>query len=173
MKILSLILILNFLVIFQMPVWGQDQTVYKARMLVGGDKDIEDKPVEISLEEDRIKIRQTKKPFTTKYILFTDIENAEYTYSNRPRYTAATLGAIAFGLAALPVFFMKTKKNWLTINAEKNSSILQLQSENYRMLLLAMDKKGIKISDAGDRDEQEKDKKNTEKNNESEKTENK
>lgn len=171
MRILNLILILNLLIVFLIPVQGQEQAVFKARMLVSDNQDIKDTPVEVSLEKDRLKIRQTKKPLTTKYILFSDIENAEYTYSNRPRYTAATLGAVAFGIAALPVFFMKTKKNWLTINAAENSAILQLQSENYRMLLLAMDKKGIKISDAGNRDEQEKDKKKPEKNNESKETE--
>ena len=135
-----------------MPAQAQNQKVYKADMLVGKGKSVETKAVEISLEDDRIKIRRGKKTADTKYIAFTEIESADYTYSDRPRYTAATLGAIAFGIAAIPVFFMKTKKNWLTINAGENSAILQLQSENYQMLLLAMQNKGIKISDSGDRD---------------------
>ena len=155
MKAISLFLIISLWLTFQMPVRAQSQAVYKADMLVGKDKSIEAKAVEISLESDRIKIRRSKKPFETKYIPFTEIENADYTYSDRPRYTAATLGAIAFGLAALPVFFMKTKKNWLTINAGENSAILQLQGENYRMLLMAMQARGIKITDSGDRDEQD------------------
>lgn len=159
MKAINTFLILAVLLTCQLPAWAQNRAVYKAEILVGNKKNIESKAVEISLESDRIIIRRSKKPFETKYIPFTEIQSADYTYSDRPRYTAATLGAIAFGVAALPVFFMKTKKNWLTVNAGNNSAILQLQSENYRMLLLALKSKGIKITDSGDRDEQHKDKK--------------
>jgi hypothetical protein len=159
MKALNILLILSVLVTSQLPARSQNQPVYKAEMLVGSGKSVESKTVEISLESDRMTIRRSKKPFETKYIPFAEIESADYTYSDRPRYTAATLGAIAFGVAALPVFFMRTKKNWLTVNAGKNSAILQLQSGNYRMLLLALKAKGVNISDSGDRDERDKDKK--------------
>ncbi|HXH70549.1 MAG TPA: hypothetical protein VNI60_09490 [Pyrinomonadaceae bacterium] len=169
MKAINLFLILILSLICQPLGRAQDQSVYKVQMLVGSGKNIEAKSAVISLESDRIKIRGSKKPFETKYISFTEIESADYTFSDRPRYTVATLGALAFGVAALPVFFMKTKKNWLTINADKNSAILQLQSDNYRMLLLAMQSKGIKISDSGNRDELEKVQKDTKENSEKEK----
>jgi len=169
MKAINLFLILILSFICQSPARAQNQSVYKAQMLVGSGKNIEAKPVEISLESDRIRIRGSKKPFETKYISFTEIESADYTFSDRPRYTVATLGALAFGVAALPVFFMKTKKNWLTVYADKNSAILQLQSDNYRMLLLGMQSKGIKISDSGNRDERGKNQKDTKENGEKEK----
>jgi len=152
MRAINLLLIVLFILAPLANIRAQSKAVYKADMLVGKGKNIEAKAVEISLEDERINIRIGKKTSATKYIAFTEIESADYTFSDRPRYTAATLGAIAFGIAALPVFFMKTKKNWLTINAKENSAIFRLQSENYRMLLLALQNKGIKISDSGDRD---------------------
>jgi hypothetical protein len=169
MKAINLFLILTLLHIWQPLAHAQSESVYEAQILVGSGKNIEAKPVEISLESDRVKIRGSKKSFETKYISFSEIESADYTFSDRPRYTVATLGALAFGVAALPIFFMKTKKNWLTINADKNSAILQLQSDNYRMLLLAMQSKGIKISDSGNRGEREKAQKDTKENSEKEK----
>ncbi len=169
MKAINLFLIMILSLICQPLGRAQDKFVYKAQILVGNGKNIEAKPVEILLESDLIKIRGSKKPFETKYISFTEIESADYTFSDRPRYSVATLGALAFGVAALPVFFMKTKKNWLTVYADKNSAILQLQSDNYRMLLLTMQSKGIKISDSGNRDERKKDQKDTKENGEKEK----
>lgn len=156
MKAISVFFILSILLTFQFTARAQNQPVYKAEMLVGGKKNIESKAVNILLDSDRLVISRSKKPFETKYIPFTEIESADYTYSDRPRYTAAAVGAIAFGIAALPVFFMKTKKNWLTINAGNDSAILQLQSEDYQMLLLALKNKGVKITDSGDRDKEDK-----------------
>lgn len=150
MKPINLLILTAMLLTAILPL--RAQTVYKAEMLVGEGKNIESKSVELSLENDSFKIRRTKKPFETIFVPFAEVESVDYTYSNRPRYTAATLGAITFGIAALPVFLMKTKKNWLTINAGKSSAIFQLQSEDYQMLLLAIKNKGVKIDDSGDRD---------------------
>jgi len=169
MKTIHLFLILTLSLICQTLAQAQGQLVYKAQMLVGNGKNIEAKPVEIALESDRIKISRRKKPFETKYISFAEIESGDYTFSNRPRYTAGAVGALAFGVAALPVFFMRTKKNWLTINAEKDSAVLQLESDNYRMLLLSMQNKGIKISDSGNQDKQDKSLKDSKENGEREK----
>lgn len=169
MKTINLFLILTLSLICQPLVQAQSQLVYKAQMLEGSGKNIEAKPVVIALEGDRIKISGRKTPFETKYISFAEIESGDYTFSNRPRYTAATIGALAFGIAAWPVFFMKTKKNWLIINSKKDSTILQLESDNYRMLLLAMQSKGIKISDSGNRHEQDKSLKDSKEKGETEK----
>jgi hypothetical protein len=159
MKIAFTILFFAALTFCRLPISAQNQAVYKADLLVRKGKTVETKPVEISLENDRIAIRSGKKTREERFISFSEIQTAEYTFSNRPRYTAATLGALAFGLSAFPVFFMKTKKNWLSINAGENSAILQLQSENYRMFLLGLQNKNVKIYDLGNRDDQEDDSK--------------
>jgi hypothetical protein len=129
--------------------------VYEAELLVSDGKKIKAEPVELSLESDELKIRGSKNSSAvSRSIAFSSIKSADYTYSDRPRYTAGVLATLALGgLGGLPVFFTKTKKNWLTVEAEKDYLILQLKGDNYRMLLLEMRRKGIKISDSGDRDE--------------------
>lgn len=156
MKTIRFLLIINLILVSQLNIFAQTQTSFKSDLLVVNGKNIETKQVEVTLGEDSLNLRRTKKPFETKTILYSEIENAEYTFSDRPRYTAASIGTILFGISAIPVFFMKTKKNWLTINAGEKSAILQLQSENYQMLLIAMQKKGINISDSGNKDKKNK-----------------
>lgn len=160
MKLINLLLIGCIFLASQPFAWTQTQSVYKADLIVSNGKHINTQPVEISIESNAIKIRGKKKSFETKLIPLTGVESVDYTFSDRPRYTAAALSTLALGIVALPLFASKTKKNWLTINAEKNSAILQLQSSNYRTLLLEMHSKGIKISDSGDRDEKDKNQKN-------------
>lgn len=127
---------------------------YQAELLVSeGGKKIKAEQVTLWLEDDELRIRGLKNARIDRSIPFSAIESADYTYSDRPRYTAGTLAVLAFGVGGLAIFFTKTKKNWLTVNAGKDSAILQLRAGNYRMLLLQMRKKGIKISDSGDRDE--------------------
>jgi hypothetical protein len=159
MKIINLFLIVCLYLTAQPFVSAQTELVYKADLLVSDGKNFNARPVEIFIDGDAIKIRGKKKPFETKIIPFSDIQDADYTYSDKPRYTVATLSTLALGVGALPLFADKTKKNWLTVITEKNSVILQLQSKNYRMLLLQLRAKGIKITDSGDRDEKDKNQK--------------
>jgi hypothetical protein len=128
------------------------QAVYQADLLVSDGKNVRTQPVEISVENDAVRISSKKKSFQTRSIPLSAIESADYTYSDRPRYTVATLSTIALGVGAIPLFVSKTKKNWLTVSAKENSAILQLQSSNYRMLLIELRNRGVNITDSGDRD---------------------
>ena len=153
-KTINLLLIASLCLACQPFAGAQTRPVYKAELLVADGKKIKSEQIELSLEGDNIKIQSRKKPAViNNSIPFSAIESVDYTYSDRPRYTAGVLTALAFGIAAFPIFFTKTKKNWLTVNAGKDSAIMQLESSNYRMLLLEMRRRGIKISDLGDRDD--------------------
>lgn len=167
-KVINVLLIGCLCFISQSSVRSQNQTVYKADLIIQNGKNIDTQPVEIFVEDESLKIQSKKKAVETKIIAFSSVETIDYTYSDRPRYTAATLSSLAIGIGALPLFATKTKKNWLAVNAGENSVLLQLQSSNYRMLLLSLSKMGVKITDSGDRDKNEKkrklDKQNKDKN---------
>lgn len=167
-KVINVLLIGCLCLISQSWVRAQNQTIYKADLIIRNGNNVDVQPVEISVEDESLKIQSRKKAVETKMIVFSSIETVDYTYSDRPRYTAATLSSLAIGIGALPLFATKTKKNWLAVNAGDNSVLLQLQSSNYRMLLLALSKKGVNITDSGDRDKNEKkrkiDKQNKDKN---------
>jgi hypothetical protein len=151
MKIINLFLIVSLLLSSQLMVRAQTRNVYQADLLLADGKSVKTQPVEIVLANDVLEISGKKKSSAVKTIALTSIESADYTYSERPRYTAAALSTIVFGIVALPLFASRTKKNWLAINAEKDSVILQLRSDNYRMLLLEMHSRRVKIADSGDR----------------------
>jgi hypothetical protein len=163
-KVINLLLIGCLCLVSESFVRAQNQTIYKADLITRNGKNINAEPVEISVEGETMKIQSKKKSGETKLIPFSSIETVDYTYSDRPRYTAATLSALAVGIVALPLFASKTKKNWLAVNAGEDSVLLQLQSSNYRMLLLTMRNKGVNITDSGDRDENEKKQKNDKQN---------
>ena len=50
------------------------------------------------------------------------------------------------GVFAIPMFFTKGKKHWLTIQSEKDNITFRLDKKNYQMVLATMDNKpGVKI----------------------------
>ena len=166
MKVINLFTIVCLLICLTSVGRSQTRGVYQADLLISEGKTVKTRRVEISLEDEALILSNKKKSkteTTARRIPLTAIESVEYSYSERPRYTAATLSTIALGIVALPLFASRTKKNWLTINAAADSAILQLQSDNYRMLLLEMQKRKIKIADTGDRDANEKKAKESEK----------
>lgn len=156
MRLFGLFLAACLILVFQCLGSAQTPVGYKGKLLAYDGKQIHAEQVTISLGENAVVINKGDKSHSTISIPFSSITNVEYAYSERPRYTAGALSTAALGWAGLPIFFNQTKKNWLTINADKDSAIIQLLSSDYRMLLLAMQEKGLKISDKGDKDKTDK-----------------
>ena len=74
-----------------------------------------------------------------KSFTYADIKGAEYSYSKSPRWKSGIGAAIAVGVFALPIFFMKGKKHWLTIAVEKDFAVLRLDKKNYKLILPAFE----------------------------------
>ena len=74
-----------------------------------------------------------------KTFKYADIKGCEYSYSKSPRWKSGIGAAIAVGVFALPVFFMKGTKHWLTIAAEKDFAVLRLDKKNYKLILPAFE----------------------------------
>ncbi len=70
-----------------------------------------------------------------KTFKYADIKGGEYSYSKSPRWKSGVGAAIAVGVFAIPVFFLKGKKHWLTIAAEKDFAVLRLDKKNYMLIL--------------------------------------
>ena len=152
MRFVSFFLV-SLIVLLQVTlVNGQTPVTQKAKLLVSEGNRIEGRDVELSLDADSLNITPIKPSGDDRSIDFSSIKSIEYSYSDKPRYTAGTAGVLAIGIVAAPLFFNKTKKNWLVVNAGGAPTTLQLLGKNYRMLLLEMQRKGINILDAGDRD---------------------
>ncbi len=65
-------------------------------------------------------------------IPYADIKAATYSRSKHPRWKEGIGVALAVGIFAIPVFFMKSKKHWLTIQTDNDSYILRLDKNNFR-----------------------------------------
>jgi hypothetical protein len=83
-----------------------------------------------------------------KTFKYADIKGGEYSYSKSPRWKSGIGAAIAVGVFALPVFFMKGKKHWLTIAAEKDFAVLRLDKKNYKLILPAFEARTGKTVEA-------------------------
>lgn len=109
-------------------------TFTNVRLIVNtGDKGEEQEAI-LLFEETALVIR-SKSGAVLKTMAYADIKGAEYSYAKSPRWKSGIGLAVAFGIFALPVFFMKGKKHWLTIAAEKDFAVLRLDKNNYRIIL--------------------------------------
>jgi hypothetical protein len=98
-----------------------------------GDKGEEQDAV-LRFESDRLVVFSTSG-VVLKTLPFAEIKSAEYSYSKSPRWKSGIGAAIAVGVFAIPIFFMKGKKHWLTIAGEKDFAVLRLDKNNYRLIL--------------------------------------
>ncbi|MGQ0762036.1 MAG: hypothetical protein ACT4OT_08470 [Acidobacteriota bacterium] len=87
-----------------------------------------------------------------KQFPYNSIVSAEYSYSTSPRWKTAVGAAVLIGVFALPIFFMKSKKHWLTVKTSNDFAILHLDKDNYRMILATVETTtGTKVETVADK----------------------
>lgn len=129
-RIVALALVLSTLV--QSTV--RADTFTNVKLIVNtGDKGEEQEAI-LLFEEAALVVR-SRSGSVLKTLAYADIKGAEYSYAKSPRWKSGIGLAVAFGIFALPMFFMKGKKHWLTIAAEKDFAVLRLDKNNYRIIL--------------------------------------
>lgn len=124
---------------------GADQ-FHKVKLMVNtGDKPAET-DVTLFLEPDRLVVRSKAGGAELKSFPYSAVKAAEYSYSKSPRWKSGVGAAVAVGIFALPIFFMKGKKHWLTIHAENDYALLRLDKGNYKIILPAFEARtGVKV----------------------------
>jgi hypothetical protein len=84
-------------------------------------------------------------------IPYRNIKSAVYSYSKSPRWKTGAGVAVAVGIFAIPIFFMKGKKHWLTVQGRENFAVLQLDKRNYKMIVASLETRaGVKVEDGGE-----------------------
>jgi hypothetical protein len=100
----------------------------------------------IVLDQDTFVVRAKNGGATLKTLPYARIKSAEYSYSKTPRWKSGAASAFAVGIFALPIFFMKGKKHWLTVGGEGDYALMQLDKNNYKIILPAFTAKtGIQV----------------------------
>lgn len=124
---------------------GADQ-FQKVKLMVNTGEKPTATEVILRLEEGELVIRSKEGGAELKSFPYTSIKSAEYSYSKSPRWKSGIGAAVAVGIFALPIFFMKGKKHWLTIGVEGDYALMQLDKGNYKMILPAFEaRSGVKV----------------------------
>jgi hypothetical protein len=101
---------------------------------------------DIHLYDDRIEVLTHGKKETLKSLPYAEIKEAQYSFSKSPRWKSGAGAAVAIGIFAIPLFFMKGKKHWLTIQVEGDYVVLKLDKKIFRELIVAFEaKSGIEV----------------------------
>jgi hypothetical protein len=86
-----------------------------------------------------------------KTMRYDGLKSLEYSYSKSPRWKSGTAAAIAVGVFAIPIFFMKGKKHWLTAVGDGDFALVRLDKNNYKLILPALEAKtGVKVETVAD-----------------------
>jgi hypothetical protein len=109
-------------------------TFTNVKLMVNTGEKAEEQDAVLRFEDDALVI-YGKAGTVLKTLAYADLKGAEYSYSKSPRWKSGIGVAVAVGIFALPVFFMKGKKHWLTIAAEKDFAVLRLDKRNYKLIL--------------------------------------
>ena len=88
---------------------------------------------------------------TLKSLPYDKLKSLEYSYSKSPRWKSGTAAAIAVGVFAIPIFFMKGKKHWLTAVGDGDFALIRLDKNNYKIVIPALEARtGMKVDTVAD-----------------------
>ena len=100
------------------------ETFEKSQLVVQQGEKSKMVDVLVVFEDDRLLLAKKKKSEVLKTFEYKDIKSAEYSHSKHPRWKTGTALIIPLTIFALPFFFMKGKKHWLTIQTEGDYAVL-------------------------------------------------
>ena len=101
---------------------------------------------DIHVYDDRIEILKHGKPQVLETMAYDRIKEAQYSFSKSPRWKSGAGAAVVIGVFAIPLFFMKGKKHWLTIQQEGDYVVLKLDKKIHRELIAAFEaKSGVEV----------------------------
>jgi hypothetical protein len=106
----------------------------------------------LSFDGTTMKILPEKKSMleNTKQFAYTDIKQADASYSKKPMLSGG--GAIATALLvgfifALPFLFIKKKKHWMSVQTGNEFAVMQLGDNNWREIAAELQTHNVKVND--------------------------
>lgn len=124
----------------------------KVKLLVQEGEKTKEKDAVLRLEGGQLVVRAKKGGYEMKKISYGTVRAAEYSYSKHPRWKEGLGAAIAVGIFAAPIFFLKGKKHWLTVQTENDYAVLRLDKKNYEVICLSFEAhSGIPVERTGEK----------------------
>lgn len=128
---------LCFCLISWLPAAAVEQ-INKIKMIVGDD----DVDVIFQFRDEHLFVLSKKGKTEIKKIAFTDFETADYSFSKHRRWRSGIGAAVIGGIFALPLFFMKGKKHWLTIRTTAEETIgFRLDKNNFDQVIAEIEER--------------------------------
>lgn len=93
----------------------------------------------LTLDGERLIVSAGKSAAVLKTLSYRAITDAVFSQSKHPRWKEGGAAAVAVGVFAAPLFFMKGTKHWLTVEAGTDFVVLRLDKNNFRMVLPALE----------------------------------
>ena len=121
-------------------VFHRDQTYRKIKYVIPDDDKGKRLNATLILKLNHMEVR-THQGEPLKKFDYTEISSAGYSFSKHPRWKSGTAVAVAVGVFAIPIFFMKGKKHWYTIQTNEDFAVLRLDKNNYRQVTAALENK--------------------------------
>jgi hypothetical protein len=133
------------------------QSFEKVELLVPNGKKVDERSVIVSFTADSLVIETTGAVKISKSFKYSDIRNAEYSYTKNPRWkTGLGLGVASLAFppllfVALPMAFSKHRRHWLTIRTETDFAVLKLSKSNRKVIIPTFEtRSGVRISGEGE-----------------------
>jgi hypothetical protein len=152
---LLFLLILNVSALAQT---AQTETTFEniELLMPSGDK-IKERSVRLRFVGDEMRIETASDGKAVKTFKYSEIKDAEYSYSKNPRWkTGLGLGAAAFlfpplFFVAIPLGFTKHRRHWLTIKTENDFAVLKLSKSSRKFVIPTLETKtGVTVSANGE-----------------------
>jgi hypothetical protein len=108
--------------------------------------------VVLELRSDRVALVDPGSRAPMQSMRYESIRAVTYSRSKHPRWKQGIGAAVAVGVLAAPVFFMKGTKHWLTLQATGDYMMLHLDKNNYKSIVAALEARSGRhvATEAGD-----------------------
>jgi hypothetical protein len=148
--IVSALLVCFVLIVTSHVAFAAD-SIYKVEQVVSEGKESKETDAILTVKKDTFSVMPDKDKFKAlgKEFAFSDIKVADYSYSKKPMLSGG--GAIATALLvgfifALPFLFIKKKNHWLSVQTEKEFTVIKLDASNYKQIVAEFETHGVKVS---------------------------
>jgi hypothetical protein len=95
----------------------------------------EEVDVRLTFARNRIVVTMRKETGMSQSMPYRSVTSAVYSQSKHPRWKEGSAAALAVGVFAAPVFFMKGTRHWLTLEGGGDAIVLRLDKKNYQAIL--------------------------------------
>jgi hypothetical protein len=132
------------------PLAHAGEQFHNVKLMVNTGGKAEEQDAVLSLEDEAVVVRSVGGT-VLKTLPYANLKSLEYSYSKSPRWKSGAVAAVFVGVFAIPIFFMKGKKHWLTAVAGEEFALLRLDKNNYKIIVPALEAKtGLKVEVVAD-----------------------